>query len=268
MHNINHIHIDEEAVETALAISSLRSGKDLPDPYKDHPIHQGPIEEKETPIIVEQDSDSEDEEVRATVEPYPDKYKPHVPYPQALNRPKAKSNETDDNLLDAFKKVTITIPLIDAIKHISSYAKFLKGICTPHRNPRRIQLSEMVSSIMMNALPIKKRDPGAPMIMSEIGGMSFTRSLLDTGASISILPKVVFDRHHVGELQPFLVELCLADGSVRKPHGLVEDVIVRIEDCYFPVDFPVVDLKMTNELSQALIILGRPFLATAKVIID
>ena len=106
------------------------------------------------------------------------------------------------------------------------------------------------------------------MVTSEIGGMSFTRSLLDTGASINILPKAVFDRHHVGELQPFLVELCLADGSIRKPHGLVEDVIVRIEDCYFPVDFLVVDIKMTKELSQAPIILGRPFLATAKAVTD
>ena len=183
----------------ALAISSLQSGKDLPDPYKDHPIHQGSIEE-ETPIIVEHDSDSEDKEEQAKARPNPDTYKPLVPYPQALNHPKAKISESNDNLLEAFKKVTITIPLIDAIKHILSYAKFLKGICTPHRNSRRIQLSETVSSIMMNSLTIKNRDPGAPMIMSEIGGMSFTRSMLDTGASINILPKSVFDCHHVGEL--------------------------------------------------------------------
>ena len=45
------------------------------------------------------------------------------------------------------------------------------------------------------------------MITSEIGGMTFTISFLDTGASINILPKAVFDRHHVGELQPFLIEL-------------------------------------------------------------
>ena len=125
-------------------------------------------------------------------------------------------------------------------------------------------LSETVSFIMMNALSIKKKDPGAPMSTSEIGGMSFIRSLLDTGASINILPKTVFGRHHVGELQPFLVELCLVDGSVRKPHGLVEDVIVRIEDCYFLVYFLVVDMKITKELSQAPIILRRAFLATAK----
>ena len=178
-HNINHVHVDKEVVETVLAISSLRSGKALSDPYKDHPFHQGQNEEKETPITIEQDSDSEDEEEQFTAEPNPEKYKPLVPYPQALNRPKAKNSEIDDNLLDAFKKVTITIPLIDVIKYIPSYAKFLTGICTPHRNPKRIQLSETVSSIMMNALMIKKRDPGAPMITSKIGGMS-TRSLLDT----------------------------------------------------------------------------------------
>ena len=134
-----------------------------------------------------------------------------MPYPHALNHPKNKTNESDDHLLEAFKKITINIPFIDAIKHILSYAKFHKGIYTPHRNPKRIQLSETVSSIMMNSLPIKKRDPGAPMITSEIGEMTFTRSLLDTGASINIFPKTVFDCHHVGELQPFFVELCLVD---------------------------------------------------------
>ena len=255
-------------METALAISSLRSGKDLPNPYKDHPIHQGPIEEEETPIIIEHESDSDDEEEQTKAEPNPNTYKSPVPYPQALNRPKAKINEIDDHLLDAFKKVTITFPLIDVIKHIPSYAKFLEGICTPHRNSRRIQLCETLSSIMMTILPLKKRDPGAPMITNEIGGMSFTRSLLDTGASINILPKAVFHRHHIGESQPFLVDLCLADGSLRKPHGLVEDESFRIEDCYFSVDFLVVDLKITKELSYAPIILGRPFLATAKAVTD
>ena len=110
-HNINHVHVDEEAIESALAISSLQSGKALPDPYKDHPFHQCSNEEKETPIIVEQDTDLEDEEEPVTAEPNPEKYKPPVPYPQALNRPKAKNSETDDNLLEAFKKGTITIPL-------------------------------------------------------------------------------------------------------------------------------------------------------------
>ena len=267
-HNLSHVHLDEEAVEAALAISSLRIGKDLLDPYKDHPLHKSSINDEPPTVIVEADSSSDDDEERVRVEPNPDTYKPPVPYPQELSKPKAKVSEFDDHLLKAFQKVTITIPLVDAIRHIPSYAKFLKGICTPNRSPKRIQLSENISSIMMNSLPIKKRDPRAPMITSEIGGMIFTRSLLDTGASINLLPKAAYDRHHVGELQPFLIELYLANGSVRKPHEIVEDVIVRIEGCYFLVDFLVVDMKITKELRQAPIILRRPFLATAKVVTD
>ena len=177
MHNLSRVHVDEEAVETAVAISSLRSGKDLLDPYKDHPLHKNSIDEETPTIVVEQDSSSEDEEERVRAEPNPDTYKPPVHYPQALSKPKGKVNESDDHLLEAFQKVTITIPLVDAIKHIPSYAQVLKGICTPHRSPKRIQLSENISSIMMNSLPIKKRDPRAPMITSKIGGMTFTRSL-------------------------------------------------------------------------------------------
>ena len=206
MHNLSHVHVDKEAVEATLAISSLRSGKDLHDPYKEHPLHKSLIDEETPTIVGEQDSSLDDEEERVRAEPNPDTYKPPMPYPQALSKRKAKVSESDDHVLEAFQKVTITIPFVDAIKHIPSYAKFLKGICTPHRSPKRIQLSENISSIMMNSLPIKKRDPRAPMITSEIGGMTFTRSLLDTGASINILPKAVFDRHHVGELQPFLIE--------------------------------------------------------------
>ena len=68
MHNLNHVHVDEEAVEIELAISSLRSSKDLPDPYKDHPLHKGWIDEPPT-AVVEEDSSSDDEEERMRAQP-------------------------------------------------------------------------------------------------------------------------------------------------------------------------------------------------------
>ena len=82
---------------------------------------------------------------------------------------------------------------------------------------------------MINTLTIKKRDPRVLVTPSEIIGMTFIRSLLDTRASINILTKAVFDHHHVGELRTFPGELCLANRLVRKPHGIEEDMIVRIE---------------------------------------
>ena len=129
-------------------------------------------------------------------------------------------------------------------------------------------MSETISSIMLSTLPRKQRDLGAPMISCEIGGRTFTRSLLDTGASVNILLKGVYDVCPLGELQPLLLSLSLADRSLRLPHGVVEDVIVKVENCYFPVDFIIVDMKSTKDLINSPIILGRPFLATAKAITD
>jgi len=55
-------------------------------------------------------------------------YKPIAPFPQRLLAPK-KGTENQD-ILEVFKQVKISIPLLDAIKQISSYAKFLKDFYT------------------------------------------------------------------------------------------------------------------------------------------
>ena len=196
-HNVNEVCI-YSASEEADAISRLRSGKVLVDPHTDHKRRKDPLEEKDHqssfPIILEEDSDDEeapDEESRA--KPNPEVYKPQVPYPQLLSRPRVYTSDIDDTLLEAFRQVTISIPLVDAIQHIPSYAKFLKKLCTPTRKLKRIHMSETISSIMLSTLPRKRCDLGAPMISCEIGGRTFTQSLLDTGASVNILSKGVYD---------------------------------------------------------------------------
>ena len=55
---------------------------------------------------------------------------------------------------------------------------------------------------------------------------------------------------------------------MRQPHSVVDDVIVKVENCYFLVDFIIVDMKSTKDFTDSFIILGRPFLATAKAITD
>ena len=72
----------------------------------------------------------------------------------------------------------------------------------------------------------------------------------------------------LGELQPLFIKLSLADGSVRRPHGIVEDVIVKVEKCYFLVDFIIVYMKFMKDFTNSPIILGRPFLAIVKAITD
>ena len=136
------------------------------------------------------------------------------------------------------------------------------------RKPKRIHMSKNISSIMLSMLPRKRRDLGAPMISCEIEGRTFTQPLLDTRASVNILPKGVYDICPLGELQPLFIELSLANGSMRQPYDIVEDVIVKVENCYFRVDFIIVDIKSTKDFTNSPIILGRSFLSTAKAITD
>ena len=121
-HNVNEVCIDS-ASEEAHAILGLRSGVVLVDPHIDHKRRKDPHKEKDdhpSPnIIVEEDFDDEealDEESRA--EPNPEIYKPPIPYTQLLSWPRVSASDSDDTLLEAFRQVTVTIPLVDAIQHI------------------------------------------------------------------------------------------------------------------------------------------------------
>ena len=73
----------------------------------------------------------------------------------------------------------------------------------------------------------------------------------------------------LGELKPTDITLSLADRSVKIPKGIVEDVLVKVEKFYYPVDFVVLDTEpIASGPNHVPIILGRPFLATANAIIN
>ena len=73
----------------------------------------------------------------------------------------------------------------------------------------------------------------------------------------------------MGELKPTNITLSLADRSVKIPKGIVEDVLVKVEKFYYPVDFVVLDTEPVAEgTNQVPIILGRPLLATYNAIIN
>jgi len=67
------------------------------------------------------------------------------------------------------------------------------------------------------------------------------------------------------EVRPTRMTLQLADRSIKYPYGIVEDMIVKVDKFLFPVDFVVMDMEEDVEVP---LILGRPFMKNAKVIID
>nr|CAN63646.1 hypothetical protein VITISV_012334 [Vitis vinifera] len=69
--------------------------------------------------------------------------------------------------------------------------------------------------------------------------------------------------------QPTSITLSLADRSVKIPRGIIEDVLVQVDNFYYPVDFVVLDTDpIVKEANYVPIILGRPFLATSNAIIN
>jgi hypothetical protein len=195
---------------------------------------------------------------------------PKAPYPKRLQAPK-KGGKFED-ILEVFKQVQINIPFLDAIQQIPSYAKFLKDLITVKRKmnvPKKAFLTEQVSSILQCKLPIKYKDPRCPTITCMIGVSQIERALLDLGASVNLLPYSVYVQLGLGELKPTSTTLQLADRSVKVPRGIVEDVLIKVDKFYFPVDFIVLDTEPVYNLgSQIPVILGRPFLATANALIN
>nr|GEW43963.1 O-acyltransferase WSD1-like [Tanacetum cinerariifolium] len=123
-----------------------------------------------------------------------------TPYPEALEKPAssrlAKKGPHSEDMWETFKQGKINLPLIDAIKQIPTYAKFLKDLCTQKRKlkatlPKKIDLTKHVSAVLSSSLPSKFKDLGAPLISVVVGNITIKKALLDLSASINILPAMM-----------------------------------------------------------------------------
>ena len=170
------------------------------------------------------------------------------------------------------KEVKVNILLLDMIKQVPAYAKFLKDLCTIKKrlNVNKTDfLTKQVSSIIQCKTPMKYKDPGSPIISVNNGGTCVERALLDLGASVNLLPYSVYKQLGLGELKLTTITLSLADISVKLPKGILEDVLVKVDKFYYPMDFVVLNTKpVAIGANYVPIILGRPFLATSNAIIN
>ena len=192
------------------------------------------------------------------------------PFPQALRSKKKASQQAD--ILEVLRQVKVNMPLLDIIKQVPTYAKFLKDLCTIKKGlgiEKKAFLTEQVSAIIQRKNPVIYKDPRSPIISVNIGGTSIDKALLDLIASVNLLPYSVYKQLGLGELKPTNITLSLADRSVKIPKGIVEDVLVKVDKFYYPIDFVVLDTEpIENGPNHVPIILGRPFLATANAIIN
>ena len=128
-----------------------------------------------------------------------------------------------------------------------------------------MNLKATCSAVIQKNLPEKMKDPGSFTIPCTIGGFEIQKALCDSGSSINIMPLSVARRISLGELTPTTVTLQMADRTMEKPEGVIEDVLVKVGKFVLPIDFIILDIE---EDSQVPLLLGRPFLATGAALIE
>ncbi|CAH9072683.1 unnamed protein product [Cuscuta europaea] len=253
----------EHPKENVNAITT-RSGKQLSDPPL--VVEKEKITEKETSPPKESNEEGlnfpTQEGTKKVVQPYV----PPLPFPY-----RAKKNTIDerrDKFLKWIGQLNTTIPLLDALKHMPSYSKFLKEILSNKKKfeeKSTVAMSEGSSAIIQKKLPEKLKDPGSFTIPCIIGGFMVNKALCDLGASVSLIPYSMSKRLSLGIPKATSMTIQLADRSVKHPVGILEDIPVQVGKYFIPCDFVVLDM---DEDERVPVILGRPFLATAGAIID
>ncbi|KAK5810717.1 hypothetical protein PVK06_026034 [Gossypium arboreum] len=146
--------------------------------------------------------------------------------------------------------------------------KFLKELLANKRKldeASHMELKAVCSAILQNKLPNKLKDLGSFTIPCLIGSLDVNNALTDLAASINVMPYKMFKQLGLGKPKQTRMSILLADKTIRFPTGIIEDVLVKIDKFIFPVDFIILDIE---EDSNTPLILERPFLATAKIIID
>ncbi|CAN6552283.1 unnamed protein product [Malus baccata var. baccata] len=164
----------------------------------------------------------------------------NAPFPSRFVQ--TEKEEAEKDILETLRKVQVNIPLLDAIKQVPRYAKFLKELCTSRKRistKEVVKVGENVSAILQRTLPPKCKDPG-----------SFTISCV------------------IGELKHDGVIIQLADRSNAYPKGVLEDVLVQVDHLVFPADFYVLEMDESDHAPSLPILLGRPFMKTARTKID
>lgn len=170
--------------------------------------------------------------------------------------------------MEVFSQLQVSIPFSEALDQMPIYAKFMKELLTDRRRPKddeNIALFENCSAILQRQLPPKLKDPGAFTIPCTIGKVNFGRALCDLGASINLMPLSMMKKLGCGEPKPTRMILTLVDRSISYPFGVLEDVLFQVNELVFPTDFVILDMTEDEDMP---LLLGRPFLATGRSLID
>ncbi|XP_016164798.1 uncharacterized protein LOC107607345 [Arachis ipaensis] len=148
------------------------------------------------------------------------------------------------------------------------YAKFMKELLSKKRLLKKdliVVMTKESSKIIQGDMPKKLKDLVSFQIPCTIGTTTLEKALCDLGTSINLMPLSMMKKLQIKEMKPTRIALQMEDRLVKFAHGVVENILVKVEKFFLPVDFVILDIE---EVEDASIIFGRPFLAIRRALID
>ncbi|XP_074278328.1 uncharacterized protein LOC141601922 [Silene latifolia] len=190
----------------------LRNGRQLEEVEKKKKhIKTPPIHEEEEEIVIEEGEKASIVKEKEPIFSSIPVVEPDVPFPDALRR--THHFKHDKDIYELFQKCEVNIPLLNLLKSVPKYAKFLKELCTIKRNNKlkgmkkvkgkgpKGKISEYVCALFQKNLPPKCGDPGMFAIPCTIGDLMFERAMLDLGTSINVIPYTIYETLELGPLK-------------------------------------------------------------------
>ncbi|GJR49352.1 reverse transcriptase domain-containing protein [Tanacetum coccineum] len=198
------------------------------------------------------------------------KTKPTLPYPSRAN--KEKLHEKDDLLASKFMEIFwnlhFELSFADALIHMPKFAPMFRKLLNDKDKIielTKTPVNENCSAVILKKFPKKLGDPGRFLIPCDFPEMNECLALADLGASINLMPLSIWKELNLPALTKTRMILELVDRTISTLASIAEDVFVKVETFFFPADFVVVDYVVDPRVP---LILGRPFLRTARALID
>ncbi|GKD52839.1 retrovirus-related pol polyprotein from transposon TNT 1-94 [Tanacetum coccineum] len=189
-------------------------------------------------------------------------------FAEKVKRRIVEENENRETFLRKLESEPVNTPLVNDIRKTPDYTRRLQELVSnkiKFEELSMVKLNARCLAVLQNELPPKKKDPESFILPCVIGNTTVSNALADLGARISIMPFSMFKRLGLGNPKPVNMMIEMAAMSMQSPKGIVENVLVKIHNFVFPVDFVILDIIEDDKVP---IILGRPMLATAHAKID
>ncbi|XP_047949020.1 uncharacterized protein LOC125194847 [Salvia hispanica] len=181
---------------------------------------------------------------------------------------KKKKDDTED-FMEIFGKLEINLPFLQAL-NLPTFSKLIKEfIAGKTKLDGKIVIGENVSvRIQKRRMPSKCTNPGMFTLPISLGDIKIEHAMCDLGASINMLPLSIYKKLIGVSLVDTKVVIQLADRTCISPEGVLENMKVKVHDFLYPADFHVIKMRDNESAESSGVLLGRPFLRTAKTIID